>query len=120
MFSFAHPGDVVRALERSRDCFDPSSTSLMIVAETKNPHRDPFGRGFIAGFEERTELRKRLARLDERSRALVILWHAYGHPVAQIARRLGISRVHCYRLERRALDLMIDQPEGGCAEAVGA
>lgn len=108
MVSFSHSGDVVRALQRCRDCFDPRTTSLMIVGDVKNPHRDPFGRGFISGFEERAEVQRRLARLDDRSRALMIMWHVFGYPVAQIARKLGLSRVHCYRLERAALEIMID------------
>jgi DNA-directed RNA polymerase specialized sigma subunit len=49
-----------------------------------------------------------LRALDERERRLLILWHVIGHPVAHIARMLGISRVHCYRLQNQALQDMLD------------
>jgi DNA-directed RNA polymerase specialized sigma subunit len=72
-----------------------------------DPHGEPFRRGFISNFEERAELSRRLDDLEERDRRLLMLWHMEGHPVARIARMLGISRVHCYRVQRRALEAML-------------
>jgi DNA-directed RNA polymerase specialized sigma24 family protein len=115
---FTHSGEIVRALRRYRDCYDPASTSIMAAGSGgRDPHRDPFGRGFVAHFEERSELLRRLARLDERSRSLLVLWHVAGHPVAHIARALQISRVHCYRLEKRALEVMLGEQDAGLAAA---
>lgn len=71
-----------------------------------DPHGEPFRKGFISNFEERAELARRLSDLDERERRLLVLWHVEGHPVARIGRMLGISRVHCYRLQKIALEAM--------------
>lgn len=109
---FEEPGDVIRALVRFADCYDPKTASLMLVgAATKDPHGDPFGNGFIAHFDERAELLVRMQRVDERARTLLVMWYVQGRPVAHIARALGISRVHCYRVQRRALAAMIDDPK---------
>lgn len=106
---FLTAGDVIRALARFRDCYDPKTASLMLVgSHAQDPHAEPFRAGFIARFDERAELLRRLATLDERARRLLVLWHVEAVPVAHIARRLGISRVHCYRVNRRALDAILD------------
>ena len=117
---FVHPGDVVRALTRYRDAYDPRTTSLMAVGAGGDPHSEPFRAGFIRHFEERTELIRRLDRLEPRARALLLLWHVEGRPVTQIARMLEISRVHCYRVQRRALEAMLDEARDEDRELVSA
>lgn len=107
--SFTHRLDVVRALKRMHDAYDPRTTSLMAVGGVSDPHSEPFRAGFISHFEERTEVARRLELLEPKERRLLVLWHVEGHAVTQIARKLGISRVHCYRLERKALDRMLDR-----------
>ena len=110
---FLTPGDVIRTLKRLRDPYDPRSSSLMLVGgASEDPHAEPFHRGFIDHFEERAELQRRLEALDERDRALLLLWYCEGRPVAHIARTIGISRVHCYRLGRRAIQALLDRPDG--------
>ncbi len=113
---FTHPAEVVRALKRYRDCYDPRSTSFMSTGGASDPHGEPFHAGFIANFDERAELELRLKRLDARERNLLILWHVVGHPVAHIARMLQVSRVHCYRLQGRALEAMVDAVEQAHAQ----
>ena len=113
---FSTPSDIVRALRRYRDCYDPRTTSLMQFGGPSDPHGEPFAKGFIGNFEERAELARRLESLEERNRKLLVMWHVEGHPVARIARILGISRVHCYRLQSSALEQMVD---GELAGAIG-
>lgn len=114
---FRQPGDVIRALTRFRDCYDPATASLMLVGSSpSDPHREPFRSGFISHFDERALLVRRLARLEERARRLLILWHVEAHPVTHIAKRLGVSRVHCYRLRSRALLDMLDDDARGRTE----
>lgn len=112
---FKHPKEIVRALQRYRDCYDPRTTSLMVFGGSSDPHADPFRAGFITNFEERAVLLERLAELEDRSRRLLVLWHVAGHPVAHIARMLQISRVHCYRLADAALESMCDEREPAIA-----
>lgn len=73
-----------------------------------DPHAEPFGRGFLTGLDERSELARLLDALDPRERRLLVLWFVEGYPVSAIARALGISRVHCYRLKDRALRQMLE------------
>jgi DNA-directed RNA polymerase specialized sigma24 family protein len=119
---FGSPGEIVRALKRYRDCYDPATTSLMAFGGPSDPHGEPFRKGFIANFEERAELARRLNTLGERERRLLVLWHVEGHPVARIGRMLGISRVHCYRLQKIALEAMtnLDGAPGSEPRMAGA
>lgn len=105
---FTHTGEVVRALQRYRDCYDPRTTSLMTFGGGSDPHAEPFRSGFIVNLEERAELVRRLEALEERERMLLVFWHVEGRPVTQIANALDWSRVHCYRVQRRALEKMLD------------
>jgi DNA-directed RNA polymerase specialized sigma24 family protein len=115
---FGQAIDVVRALERIRDYYGPRSASLMVMGGNSDPHAEPFRSGFLGTFEERHEVVRRLMGLEERERSLLMLWHVVGTPVTDIARRLGMSRVHCYRVRARALASMLDEPAGRPAIAV--
>lgn len=102
-----HPSEVVRTLVRYRDIFDPRTGSIIVLTgATAAPGRDPFRGGFIAGIEERAELLRRLGHLDHRKRLLLFLWYVTSLPVTQIARRIHVSRMHCYRLRNQALEEM--------------
>jgi DNA-directed RNA polymerase specialized sigma24 family protein len=106
--------DVVHALLRYEDVFDPKSGSILVANGNRAGFDgEPFRGNLLMKVEERAELRRRLARLDERERELLCLWYIASWPAVKIARRLGISRVHCYRLRKRALDAMtVDRPGG--------
>jgi DNA-directed RNA polymerase specialized sigma24 family protein len=106
---FAHPSDVIAALRRFRTYYDPKTASILLVGRGgEGAHGDPFRGGFLNSIEERHELLRRLGTLEPRSRKLLILWFVEGVPVAHIARKLSMSRVHCYRVQRAALDAMLD------------
>ena len=99
--------DVIHALVRYEDVFDPKSSSILIANGGHGGFdREPFRGNLLTRLEERAELRRRLARLGDRERELLYLWYVASWPAVKIARRLGISRVHCYRLRKRALDQM--------------
>lgn len=99
------PDDVVRALVRFADVVDPRTGSLIVASSRgPDPEADPFRPGFLSGLEERDELVRRLERLDGRERRLLVLWYVLEWPVTSIARSLRVSRQHCYRLRRRALE----------------
>ena len=115
MFSDAH--EIVRALERVRDYYDPRSTSIMTTGGASDPHAEPFRAGFISTLEERTEVVRRLGELDDRSRTLLVLWHIAGKPVTEIARTLKLSRMHCYRLRAAALNTMLGHAERSAVPA---
>ena len=103
------PGDVIQAFERCRDFEEPRSGSIVhrISSSSKERSRDPFHPSLLAGLEERAELADRLRRIGPRERRLLFLWYVEGRPVTAIAKTLGISRVHCYRLRDRAFQAML-------------
>jgi DNA-directed RNA polymerase specialized sigma subunit len=106
---FGSARDVVKALEAFRDHYDPRSGSVMIATtKATDIDADPFRRGFIETLDVRSELLRKLAVLDERTRAVVLLWYVKDLPVAKICETLTISRSHCYRLRDRALATMLD------------
>ena len=109
---FTTQAQIIEALRLLSAHYDPRTSSLLRI---QNKHRDAhpmlFRPGFLSTLEERREVIRRLRLLDERGRTLLVLWFVEGRPVAHIARWLGISRVHCYRLKERALQAMLD---GAC------
>ena len=98
--------EIVRALSRVRREVDPRTGSIIFLGGTRSSHTDPYPPAFLSGIEERSELVRRLRLIEPRERLLLFLWYVEGLPVAAIAQRLGISRVHCYRLRKHALRQM--------------
>lgn len=100
------------ALKRYRDVFDPTTTSVILVSSNQfDPTRGVF-RGLEGRLEEREELRRRmLERIAPRERKLLFLWYVADLRPAGVARALGISRMHCYRLRKVALDALSDLDE---------
>ena len=106
---FTSYAQVIEGLQRLPGQYDPRTSSFLRVRRGGgDPHSSAFRPGFIANFEERAELIRRLRLLDERAQALLVLWFAEDTPVTRIAERLNISRGHCYRLRNQALRAMID------------
>ena len=103
------PTDVIRALGRCRDFEEPRSGWIVhrIASSGGDRSRDPFHPWLLAGLEERAELADRLHRIGPRERRLLFLWYVEGQPVTAIAKTLGISRVHCYRLRDQAFKAML-------------
>lgn len=110
--SFETPASVVCALKRYRDVFDPTTTSVILVSSNQfDPARGVF-RGLEGRLDEREELRRRmLERIPVRERKLLFLWYVADLPPARVAASLGISRMHCYRLRKVALEALCDADE---------
>lgn len=100
--------DIVDALRSAAPSCQMTSTSMMRIRRNgREPHAEPFRPGFLSTIDTRTELTYLLGLLDERSRTLLVLWFVEDFTVISIAGRLGISRVHCYRLRDKALRTML-------------
>jgi len=109
---FQSAGQVVRALKAFSDYYDPRSSSVMVATNrTTDVDADPFRRGFLDSLDLRSELLGRLSSLDERERAVLMLWYLEDLSVPQICERMNLSRSHCYRLRDRAVGMMLDQVE---------
>jgi len=48
-------------------------------------------------------------RLAERERKLLFLWYVMEVRPGDVARRIRVSRVHCYRLRQAALSALCDE-----------
>jgi RNA polymerase sigma factor (sigma-70 family) len=109
---FRTVGQVVRALKSYREYYHPRSSGIVLVSNrTTDVDADPFRRGFLDSVELRTELLRRLSSLDERERAVLMLWYVMDLPVREICEQLAMSRSACYRLRDRALYGMLDEIE---------
>ena len=108
---FATPEGVAYVLKRYRDVFDPKTSSVIQASQGAfDPSLGPFRNGFIARLDEREELRRRMAeRIEDRERRLLFLWYVADLPPAGVARTLGISRMHAYRLRKGALSALCDE-----------
>jgi DNA-directed RNA polymerase specialized sigma24 family protein len=100
--------DITTGLMRAQSAYDPKTTSLMLPGRGQfNVSSEPFKAGFLDGVEERAILSRLLRLLDERSVKLMLHWYVEQRPVTDIARRLHVSRVHCYRMRNKALSRMV-------------
>jgi DNA-directed RNA polymerase specialized sigma subunit len=102
--------EVVRSLVTYSDWWQPATASVLAVAGARRD--SDFGDGLRAGLvetlDERTELRRRVGLLKERDRTLLVLWYVVQLPAQDIARTLGISRRHCFRLRARAIRKIVE------------
>jgi len=106
---FETVGQVVRTLKAYREYYHPKSSGVLLVSNrTTDVDADPFRKGFLDTLEARTELLRRLSSLDERERAVLMLWYVMDQPVRSICEQLELSRSHCYRLRDRALQNTLD------------
>ena len=108
---FSTVGQVARALKAFREYYHPKSSSVVIFngKKTTDVDADPFRGGFLDNVDLRAEMLGRLSSLNERERAILMLWYVADTPVREICERLGLSRSHAYRLRDRALVEMLDR-----------
>lgn len=103
------PSGVVRCLITYSDWWQPATTSILQVgaARRSSENADGFRAGLLETLDERTELRRRVARLSETDRQLLYLWYVKQLPGAQIARMLRISRRQCFRRRAAAVHAIV-------------
>jgi DNA-directed RNA polymerase specialized sigma24 family protein len=104
------PLEVVQALLRYTDWWQPFSTSVLQVAATRRAGfgGDGIRPGLLETLDERTELQRRMQRIGERDRRLLFLWYVKQLDVRDIARALGISRRQCFRIRARAIQSIVE------------
>lgn len=107
---FRSPDHVVHCLVTYTDWWQPVTTSLLQAPAARRlpENLDGFRPGLLDTLEEREELRRRVTRLDERERKLLFLWYVALLSVEEIARAVGVSRRHCFRLRASAVRAIVD------------
>lgn len=106
------PEEVVQALLRYTDWWQPFTTSILQVGPRKGGYAgDGIRPGLLDTLDERTELQRRMQRIGERDRRLLFLWYVKQLEVREIARALRISRRQCFRVRARAIQLLVEAGE---------
>jgi DNA-directed RNA polymerase specialized sigma subunit len=107
-------GTVVRALLTYTDWWQPSTTSVMQVGalrRTSNTSGDGLPSGLISTIHVRAELARRMILLEERDRTVLFLWYVQQLAASDIAKSVGVSRRHCFRLRAAAVKKLVDLAE---------
>lgn len=104
------PQEVVRALLRYTDWWQPFTTSVLEVAASRRGRHvgDGIRPGLLETLDERTELQRRMQGIGERDRHLLFLWYVKQLEVREIARTLRISRRQCFRIRARAIQQLVE------------
>jgi DNA-directed RNA polymerase specialized sigma subunit len=104
------PREVVRCLITYTDWWQPSTTSILQVGSARRDSGTPdgFRSDLLDHLDERTELCRRMALLAERERKLLYLWYMRDLPTREIARGVGVSRRHLFRLRAEAIRKLAD------------
>lgn len=109
------PDLVVRALLTYTDWWQPATGSILTVARSGGEAGDGFRSGLIDSLDVRDELRRRVGMLPERDRQLLFLWYVAQLPVEEIARAVGVSRRHCFRVRSKAIRMIVELGDADAA-----
>jgi DNA-directed RNA polymerase specialized sigma subunit len=110
--------EVIHALVTYTDWWQPSSTSVLQVgvARRSNEPSEGFRPGLLETLDERMELARRMHAVEERDRHLLLLWYVQQLEVADIARKVGLSRRQCFRRRSRAIQTLVDQAASSASD----
>lgn len=108
--------DVVRSLLTWTDCWQPATGSVVVGVGTPGRRRgDGLRATLLEGLEERTELRWRLAQLDDLDQRILFLFYVAYATGAEVAAEVGLSERQCYRRRNRAVERLVDLGEPAMA-----
>jgi DNA-directed RNA polymerase specialized sigma24 family protein len=102
--------DVVRSLVTYSDWWQPATASVLAVAGARRDSDlgDGLRSGLVETLDERRELRRRVGLLGERDRKLLVLWYVVQLQAQDVAKELGVSRRHCFRLRAAAIRRIVE------------
>ena len=99
---------VERALHCFSDPYQPRTSSVTTVPQGRaGADRFPFGPALLDRLDERSELRARVALLDDEARIVLARWYLEGARPEVIARDLRRSTRHVYRVRTRAVEAIV-------------
>lgn len=101
--------EIERGLARYNDAFQPRTASFVSVGGSgRGPGGEVFHPTLLEDLELRAELRARLSWLDHEERLVLLRWYIESRPVQVIARELGRSVRHVYRVRNRAMERILE------------
>lgn len=112
--SFPESADVIRALVRFTDWWQPQTGSILQVGAARRGggFGDGIAEGLLDTIDERTELTRRVReRLDDLDRRVLYLWYVRELPVREISQQVRVSRRTCFRRRSAAVLALIDAPD---------
>jgi DNA-directed RNA polymerase specialized sigma subunit len=114
---FASSDEVIWALLTYMDWWQPATASVIEVgaARRDSTASDGIRAGLLETLDGRTELCRRMERLDERERHVLFLWYIRQLAVHEIARELHMSRRQCFRLRSKAVEALTDDAKNSAA-----
>ena len=100
------PEKVISGLKTLNDCYYLKSKSIVYANHDSldSKYREPFRKGFLSEADKRFELIKRLNKLDDRERKILLLFYTFSVPIDHIAEEVGVSRRHCYRIKKKGIE----------------
>ena len=109
--------DVVRCVLTYTDWWQPTTGSVLVGAGRRHSSGwDGLRPGLIETLDERSELSRRMAGVDEVDRRILFLWYVEQLPPNDIARAVGVSRRQCYRRRAETIRLIVQLGEPQDAE----
>lgn len=104
------PREVVRCLVTYADWWQPATSSVLQVgaARRRGDLSDGMRAGVLNTLDERSELSRRVWRLKDRERTLLFFWYVTERPIQEIARAVGVSRRHCFRVRNKAIRKIVE------------
>jgi DNA-directed RNA polymerase specialized sigma subunit len=103
--------EVIGSLIRYTDWWQPATSSVLQVgvARRGSDVADGIPHGLLETLDERTELCRRMRRIDDTDRSILFLWYVKQLAAQDIAREVGISRRQCFRRRARAIRVLLDE-----------
>ncbi len=104
---------IIKLLQILNDYYHIRSNSIVTIGSSrKNFHQySPFRKGFLSSIDERTEIIKRLNRLEGRKKYILLRYYTFSKPISEISNQLKISQRHFYRLKKDALNQLTEDDD---------
>ena len=106
-------GEVINTLKTLNDYYYLKSNFIIYPKSNKSDirNREPFRPGFLSGIEKRSELLKRLNKLNKNEKTILLLFYTFCKPITCIEHALRLSCRQCYRIKKKALQNIISVGE---------
>lgn len=104
------PGQVVGCLITYTDWWQPPTGSVLEVRRKRSRYEPgrTFRPGFVEELDQRAELRRRVAFLEEIDRRILYLCYVENRQLRDISLAVGLSTRQCTRRRKAAIDFLVE------------
>ncbi len=102
--------EVISTLKSLNDYYYIKSNFIICprLCKLNTGSRELFCFGFLDSIEKKRELVKRLKKLEEREKTVLLLFYSLGKSIGCIGQELHLSCRHCYRIKNKALEKIVN------------